>query len=106
VLCRWRHLDLGAQRCYVACALRRVKCTDCGVRVEAVPWARPGSRFTREFEDVVAYLAQQMAKDPIARLMRIAWDTVGRIVDRVVAERLDPCRLDALARIGIETVCA
>jgi transposase len=104
VLCRWRHLDLGAQRCYLVCAVRRVKCSDCGVRVEAVPWARPGSRFTRDFEDVVAFLAQQMAKDPIARLMRIAWDTVGRIVDRVVAERLDPCRLDGLARIGVDEV--
>ena len=104
VLCRWRHLDLGAQRCYLVCALRRVKCPDCGVRVEAVPWARPGSRFTRDFEDVVAYLAQQMAKDPIARLMRIAWDTVGAIVDRVVAERLDPGRLDALRVVGVDEV--
>ena len=101
---RWRHLDLGAQRCYVVCALRRVKCPDCGVRVEPVPWARPGSRFTREFEDVIAFLAQQMAKDPIARLMRVAWDTVGRIVDRVVAERVDPGRLHELARIGVDEV--
>ena len=62
----------GAQRCYLVCALRHVKCTDRGVRVEAVPWARPGSRFTPDFEDVVAYLAQHMATDPIARLMRIA----------------------------------
>ena len=54
VLCRWRHLDLGAQRCYVVAALRRVQCPDCGVRVEAVPWAR-GPRFTRAFEDVVAF---------------------------------------------------
>jgi transposase len=103
VLCRWRHLDLGAQRCYLVCALRRVKCPDCGVRVEAVPWAR-GARFTRDFEDVVAYLAQQMAKAPIARLMRIAWDTVGRIVDRVVAERLDPRRLDGLRMVGVDEV--
>jgi transposase len=101
---RWRHLDLGAQRCYVICALRRVKCPDCGVRVEPVPWARPGSRFTRDFEDVIAFLAQQMAKDPIARLMRVAWDTVGRIVDRVVAERLDPGALHGLARIGVDEV--
>jgi transposase len=103
VLCRWRHLDLGGQRCFITAWLRRVKCPDCGVRVEAVPWAR-GPRFTREFEDVVAYLAQQMAKDPIARLMRIAWDTVGRIVDRVVAERLDGGRLHGLARIGVDEV--
>jgi transposase len=103
VACRWRHLDLGAQRCYLVCALRRVKCPDCGVRVEAVPWAR-GPRFTRDFEDVVAYLAQQMAKDPIARMMRIAWDTVGAIVDRVVAERLDPRRLYGLRLIGVDEV--
>jgi transposase len=104
VLCRWRHLDLGAQRCYVVCAIRRVKCADCGVRVEAVPWARPGSRFTRDFEDVVAFLAQQMAKAPIARLMRIAWDTVGAIVERVIAERLDPRRLDGLRLVGVDEV--
>ena len=103
VLCRWRHLDLGAQRCYLVAALRRVKCPDCGVRVEAVPWAR-GPRFTRAFEDVVAFLAQQMAKAPIARLMRLSWDTVGRIVDRVVAERLDPRRLTGLRSVGIDEV--
>jgi transposase len=104
VLSRWRHLDLGGQRCLITAWLRRVKCRDCGVRVEAVPWARPGSRFTRDFEDVIAYLAQQMAKDPIARLMRIAWDTVGRIVERVTAERLDPGRLDGLRLVGVDEV--
>ncbi len=103
VLCRWRHLDLGSQRCYVVARLRRVKCPDCGVRVEAVPWAR-GPRFTRDFEDVVAFLAQQMAKAPIARLMRIAWDTVGAIVERVIAERLDPGRLDGLRLLGVDEV--
>ena len=103
VLCRWRHLDLGGQRCYLVAQVRRVKCADCGVRVEAVPWAR-GARFTRDFEDVVAYLAQQMAKAPIARLMRIAWDTVGAIVERVIAERLDPRRLDGLRAVGVDEV--
>jgi hypothetical protein len=34
---------------------------------------------------VVAFLAQQMAKAPVRRLMRIAWDSVGDIVTRVVA---------------------
>jgi len=28
VLCRWRHLDLGAQRCHVVARLRRVKCPE------------------------------------------------------------------------------
>ena len=77
---RWRHLDLAGNRCLVEYELRRVRCNDCGVRVEAVPWARPRARHTRDFEDLVAFMAQQMAKEPIARLLRVGWDTVGAIV--------------------------
>ena len=101
---RWRHLDLGRTRCLIECELRRLWCRDCGVRFEAVPWARSGSRYTRDFEDVAAWLAQQMAKAPIAGLLRIAWDSVGRIVQRVVAERLDEERLQGLLAIGVDEI--
>ncbi|MGI8595445.1 MAG: ISL3 family transposase [Solirubrobacteraceae bacterium] len=101
---RWRHLDLGGTRCFIECALRRVRCPDCGVKVEAVGWARPGARHTRDFEDVVAFLAQQMAKTPIAALMRVDWETVGRIVERVVADELDEERLRGLVLIGVDEV--
>jgi transposase len=50
---RCRHLDLGAQRCIIECELRRLWCRSCGAQFEAVPWARAGSRYTRDFEDVV-----------------------------------------------------
>ena len=75
---RWRHLDLGRTRCVIECELRRLRCKDCGVHLEAVPWARPDARHARDFEDVVGWLAQQMAKTPIAGLLRIAWDRSGR----------------------------
>ena len=101
---RWRHLDLGANRCIVECELRRLWCRSCGAQFEAVPWARPGSRYTRDFEDVVAWLAQQMAKTPIAGMLRIAWDTVGRIVERVIADHLDEQRLSALVAIGVDEI--
>jgi transposase len=101
---RWRHLDLGASRCVIECELRRLGCPDCGVHLEAVPWARPGAHHTRDFEDVVAWLAQQMAKTPIAGLLRIAWDTVGHIVERVVSEHLDEKRLDGLVAIGVDEI--
>jgi transposase len=101
---RWRHLDLGANRCVIECELRRLRCADCGVRYEAVPWARAGSAYTRDFEDVVAWLAQQMAKKPIAGLLRIAWDSVGRIVARVVADHLDESRLSGLVAIGCDEI--
>ena len=33
---RWRHLELGVNRCTLECRLRRLRCLDCGVRYEAV----------------------------------------------------------------------
>jgi transposase len=100
---RWRHLDLGASRCVIECELRRLRCPDCGVvRLEPVPWARPGSPYTRDFEDVVAWLAQQMPKTPIAGPLRIGWDSVGRIVERVMVDHLDEHRLDGLVAISVD----
>ncbi len=101
---RWRALDLGATRAFVEAEAPRVCCRRHGVVVARVPWARQGSRFTREFEQQVAWLASQCSKSAICELMRISWYTVGRIVERVVADeqakRGD--RLDRLRRIGID----
>jgi transposase len=101
---RWRHLDLAGSRCWIECELRLLRCRDCGVRLEAVPWARPGARHSRDFEDTVAWLAQQMAFSPITRLLRIGWRTVGAIVERVVADHLDERRLEGLVAIGVDEI--
>ena len=74
------------------------------MRVEAVPWARRGARHTREFEDLVAFCAQRMAKSQVQVLLRIAWETVGRIITRVVADHLDERRLQDLVRIGVDEI--
>ena len=101
---RWVHLSLGAMRIILEYAPRRVECPDCGVLVEKLPWSRPGSRFTRPFEEMTAYLAQITNKTAVSELMGISWRTVGNIVSRIVAERLDPDRLDGLRRIGIDEI--
>lgn len=101
---RWRHLDLAGHRCFLEYELRRVNCRDCGVRVEAVPWARRGARHTREFEDLVAFCAQRMAKSQVQSLLRVAWDTVGRIITRVVADHLNERRLEGLVQIGVDEI--
>ena len=101
---RRRHLDLGAQRCHLKAEIRRVRCTECGVKVEAVPFARPGARHTRDLENLAAFLAQQANKTVIAKLLRIDWATVGRIVERVAADHLDQTRLAGLVMIGVDEV--
>jgi transposase len=101
---RWRHLDMGGVRCHVECRLRRLYCPACGDVYEMVEWARGGARYTRDFDDMTVWLAQQMSQTQVTRLMRIAWETVGNIVARVVAEKLPAGRLDGLALIGVDEV--
>ena len=67
-------------------------------------WARGGVRYTRDFDDLTAWLAQQMNQTQITRLMRIGWETVGNIIARVWAEKLTAGRLDGLDLIGVDEV--
>lgn len=102
---RWRHLDLGGSRLLLSAQIRRLYCRRCArVVTEQVPWARPGARFTRDFEDLVAWLAQRMDKTAICRLLRCSWKSVAAIVVRVVADHVDDARLDDVYRIGVDEV--
>jgi len=99
---RWRHLDVAGMVTSLRYRLRRVDCPRCGVCVEMVPWAETSSWFTRDFEQTVAYLAQHAAKSVVVEMMRIAWTTVGAIIQRVV-DRLGPQdRLEGLTDIGVD----
>ena len=100
----WRHLDLGVWRLEIRCQLRRLWCPVHGARTEAVPFARPLSDFTRDFECLVAWLATRTDKTTITRMLRIDWRTIGRIIRRVCDDELDPDRLAELYDIGIDEV--
>ena len=104
VFSTWRHTDMGRWKVLVRAGLRRLACPAHGVRVEAVPFARHRSGFSRGFEDLIAFLATKTDKTTITRLSRIDWDSVGRICERVVADGLDPGRLDGLVSIGVDEV--
>ena len=101
---RWRHLDVAGTKLWLRGEIRRVSCPSCGVRTERVTWARPGSRFTIEFEDLVAWLAQRAAKSTVAELMRCSWESVDRIVTSVVIEHLVDSRFDGLRHLGVDEI--
>ncbi|MGH4020746.1 MAG: helix-turn-helix domain-containing protein [Pseudonocardiaceae bacterium] len=102
---RWRGLDLGTTRVYLQATTRRVSCPTHGLVVAAVPWARPGSRFTTAFEDTAAWLVCHATRSVVAVLLRIAWRSVSGIVGRVVTERAGAVdRLAGLRRIGIDEI--
>ena len=101
---RWRHMGIWGTEVWLEGEIRRLQCTNCGVLTEAVPWARHDSFFTSPFEDAVALLAQQTSKTAVKELTGISWVTVGKIAERVVAEKLDPERLKGLRRIAVDEI--
>ena len=70
----WRAMDLARSACYLEYAPCRVRCPEHGVRTEAVPWARHGARFTRDFEDWVAWLAVRCTASRFDGVRRIGID--------------------------------
>jgi transposase len=101
----WRALDLGSTFCFLEADAPRVNCRRHDVVVAAVPWARHDSRFTRSFEDQVAWLACRCSKTAVSELMRVAWRSVRGILERVADEaRRNVDLLDGLKRIGIDEI--
>jgi transposase len=100
---RWRSLDVGVMRCFLEAGAPRVRCPRHGVLTAAVPWARPGARFTIAFEEHAAWLCAQMPWSKAAVLLRVTWRTLQAVVERVVTVlREGKDRLGGVRRIGID----
>ncbi len=100
----WRGLDFGGIIVTIEAATHRIKCPVHGVVTAAVPWAYPGSSFTKEFDLSVAWLATYLPRSAVSNYMRIDWETVGNCISRSIHD-LEPersKRLDGLVNIGID----
>jgi len=89
----WRHLDLRDVATRDQGGATPPCLPDARGPREAVSLAGAGSRLTRDLEDLVGWLATTMDKAAVCRLVRIDWDTVGRVITRVVDDGLDPDRV-------------
>ena len=101
---RWRSLDWGSTIVEIEYRTHRIVCPEHGVLVADVPWAYPGSGFTKEFDLTVGWLAVYLPRSAVSEYMRIDWKTVGRCVSRTLAE-IEPDRnrrLNGLVNIGID----
>ncbi|WP_435922082.1 helix-turn-helix domain-containing protein [Paenibacillus sp. DYY-L-2] len=82
----WRGLDWGGVLVEVESTTHRVRCPEHGVVTAAVPWAYPGSGFTRQFDLTAAWLAERLPRSAVAAYMRIDWQTVGSCVSRALRD--------------------
>lgn len=100
----WRGLDWGGTLVEISYDTHRIECLEHGVLVADVPWAYPGSGFTKDFDLTVGWLAIYLPRSIVSGYMRIDWETVGRCVHRTLND-IEPersRRLDNLINIGID----
>ncbi len=100
----WRSLDFGAALVEIEGWTHRIECPAHGVVTAYVPWAYPGSGFTRDFDLTVGWLAVYLPRSVVSEYMRIDWETVGRCINRTLND-IEPersRRLNNLVNIGID----
>ncbi|MEX1080530.1 MAG: ISL3 family transposase [Halofilum sp. (in: g-proteobacteria)] len=87
---RVRERDLFDRRVWLEVPVRRVRCTDCGVRTEHIPWLSGRRRLTAAMVGYVEMLVRLLPVAQVAALLGLHWHTVKAIdkrrLDREVVE--------------------
>jgi transposase len=82
----------------------RVKCPDCGVKVEKVPLLPSKAPFSRRFEDAVGQACESASARQVARRFAVAESTV-RAIDRRYLERWAARRREPpLRQMGVDEI--
>lgn len=99
---RWRHLDFFQHQAFLAARVPRVRCPEHGVRLVAVPWARPGSGFTLLFEALVMLLCAEMPVKAVGELVGEHDTRLWRLVHHHVEKALAEQDLSSVERLAVD----
>ena len=99
----WRHLDTMQFETIIEAAIPRTKCSQCGVKTIAVPWAEKHSRFTLMFEAFAIKVLQTASNvKKSAELLNLSWDTAHTIMARAVDRGLERRSEEPIEYVGID----
>ena len=85
-------------------AMRRVNCTDCGIKVEKVPWAHGKSPLTRSYSWFLCVGARRLPWEEVAVLFGTTWNRVYAAVQWAVDYGLAHRDLSGIKALGIDEV--
>jgi transposase len=102
----WRHLDFFQHQAFLTARTPRITCGTCGVRLVAVPWARPGSGFTLLFEGFAMALAIHLPIAVAAGFLGITDQRLWRVVFHYVEAAVARTDLSGVTRVCIDETAA
>jgi len=102
-----RHFEfvpLWGIKVFLVYAPRRVDCPDCGVRVEAMPWAIGKRPLTKAYGWFLAGWAKRLSWKEVAEVFRTSWESVFRSVEMAVEWGRAHQDLGGVQAIGIDEI--
>jgi transposase len=101
----FRTLPIGGKPVYLAFAVPRVECRQCGaIRQVKIGFADPRVTYTRSFERYALELSQFMTIKDVADHLGITWDVIKDIQKRNLKRRFSKPKLKHLRLIAIDEI--
>ena len=101
---RFEFVPLWGIPVFFVYAMRRVQCRQCGVRVEAVPWASGKHHLTKTYAWFLARWARRLSWKEVAEVFNTSWQKVFRSVEAAVEWGRAHQDLDGIEAIGIDEI--
>ena len=101
---RFEFVPLWGIPVFFVYAMRRVQCRQCGVRVEAVPWASGKHHLTKTYAWFLARWARRLSWKEVAEVFHTSWQKVFRSVEAAVEWGRAHQDLDGIEAIGIDEI--
>lgn len=82
--------------------LRRVRCPQCGPRMEYISWLEPYARITKRLAESIARLCDLLPIKQAAEFYGVAWHTAKRVHKHFIKERLGEVDLSDVKVIALD----
>jgi transposase len=99
-----RDLPWGEYRTTVVVEVFRVRCHDCGVKIERVPQLPSKAPFSKRFEDAVGLACEAASARQVGRQLGLAASTVRAIDLRSLTRWAAQRRRPALKQLGVDEI--
>lgn len=101
---RFEYVPLWGIPVFFLYAMRRVKCPDCGVKVEQVPWGDGKCALTTSYRWFLARWAKRLSWKEVAEVFGASWDSVFRAVKHAVFWGLVHRDTSGIEAIGVDEI--
>ena len=103
---KWRHLNFFKYACWIHARVPRVKGPGGKVDTVEVPWARPGSGFTMDFEALAIELFSRMPVSSAAQVLGVTDTRLWRLLRGYVSKCREETTYTQPVRVGVDETSA